>query len=111
MKKPPHWFNGKCKNARNDFHKENFLYKLRQTDDNKHKVKTSSKNYKRTLAIEHNLFKLSKIEQLRKIKTSEPRKFWKFLNGNKKNTSNIPVEKCFYFFKDINSSQEVENIG
>ena len=45
------------------------------------------------------------------IKTSEPRKFWKFLNGNKKNTSNISVEKCFKFFKDINSSQDEENIG
>ena len=66
---------------------------------NKHKVKTSSENYKRILATEHNLFKLSKIEQLHKIKTSKPRKFWKFLNGNKKNTSNISVEKCFDFFK------------
>ena len=95
VKKSPHWFNGKCKKARNDFHKAKSLYKLRHTDVNKHKVKTSVKNYKRTLATEQNLFKLSKIEQLRKIKTSDPRKFWIFLNGNEKNTSNISVEKCF----------------
>ena len=73
-------------------------------------MKTSSKNYKRTLATEQNLFKLSKIEQLPKIKTSELRKFWKILNGNKKNTSNISVEKCFDFFKDISSSQHEENL-
>ena len=54
---------------------------------------------------------MSKIEQLRKIKTSEPRKFWKFLNGNQKNTSNISVAKCFEFFKDINRSKDEENIG
>ena len=58
VNKPPHWFNSKCKKARNDFHMAKILYKLRQTDDDKHKVKTSSKNYKRTLATEHNLFKI-----------------------------------------------------
>ena len=96
--------------ARNDFHRAKDLYKLRQTESNKHRLKTCSKTNKRTLATERNLFKLSKIKQLRKIKTPEPRKFWKFLNGNKKSSSNIPVEKCFDFFKNTNSCQDDEDV-
>ena len=73
--RPPHWFNRKCKLARNDFHRAKYFYKLRHTDRNKQRLRTSSKQYKRTLSLEQNLFKLSKIKQLRKIKKSEPRKF------------------------------------
>ena len=45
------------------------------------------------------------------MKTSDPRKFWKFLNGNKKSSSNIPVEKYFEFFKNTNSCQDDEDVS
>ena len=41
--KPPHWFNRKCKVSRNDFHRAKNLYKIRQTDANKQRLKTCSK--------------------------------------------------------------------
>ena len=41
--KPPHWFNRKCKVPRNDFHRAKYLYKIRQTDANKQRLKTCSK--------------------------------------------------------------------
>ena len=109
--KPQHWFNRKCKVARNDFHRAKYLYTSRQTDANIQRLKTCSKIYKRTLATEVNLFKLSKIKQLRKIKTAEPRKFWKFLNGNKKAQAIFQSKKCFDFFKNINSCQDEEDVS
>ena len=41
---------------------------------------------------------------MRKIKKSEPRKFWKFLNGNKKSLTEVTVEDCFEHFSAMNSS-------
>ena len=50
--KPPNWFNSKCRAARKKNHNAKFLYKLRQSFENKQRLKLSSKNYKKTLSTE-----------------------------------------------------------
>lgn len=45
--KTPRWFNKKCKTARFKFHNAKHQYKLRKTDENKHKLQLSSKAYKK----------------------------------------------------------------
>ncbi|MCW4343354.1 MAG: reverse transcriptase family protein, partial [Candidatus Thiodiazotropha endolucinida] len=108
--KPPHWFNRKCKVARKKFHRAKYLYKLRPTCTNKHNLSSSSKCYKKTMSVEQKLFKRSKIKELRKIKSSEPRKFWKFLNGIKNSSAEVTLESCFEYFRTMNASQNQENI-
>ena len=50
------------------------------------------------------MYIISKIKQLRKIKKSEPRKFWNFLNGSKKSSVEVTTENCFEYFSAMNSS-------
>ena len=45
-----------------------------------------------------------------KLKKSEPRKFWNFLNGNKKSSSEVTAENCFEYFKTMNSFGDHENV-
>ena len=71
----------------------------------------SSKNYKKTLSTEQNLYKLSKLKQFRKLKKSDPRKFWKFLDGKKKQTSTgVSAEACYEYHKTENDIPIDENI-
>ena len=102
--KIPQWFNRKCKISRKKFHRAKYRYKLRSTNINKLNVKIKSQEYKKTLSAEQKAYKLSNIKQMRKIKKSEPRKFWKFLNGNKKLPTEVTVEDCFEHFSAMNSS-------
>lgn len=62
------------------------------------------------MSVEQKLFKRSKIKELRKIKSSEPRKFWKFLNGIKNSSAEVTLESCFEYFRTMNASQNQENI-
>ena len=108
--KPPNWFNSRCRAARKKFHNAKFLYKLRQSFENKQRLKLSSKNYKKTLSTEQNLYKLSKLKQFRKLKKSDPRKFWKFLNGKMQTSTGVSAEACYEYYKTENDIPIDENI-
>ena len=105
--KPLRWFNRKCKIARNKFHNAKFRYKIKKTDDNKQNLNKCSKSYKKILKTEENAFKNSKIKQMRAIKTSNPRQFWKFLNENKTPEINLSLRAAHEYFSKINYSTEV----
>ena len=43
---------------------------------------------------------------MQKIKSSNPRKFWKFLNQNKKPLVNLKIDDAYEHFKNINYSED-----
>ena len=47
--------------------------------------------------------------KLKNLKTSNPRKFWKILNGKKKDKADIDPNLFFEFFKDVNFDQNCDN--
>ena len=107
--KTPRWYGKKCKTARIKFHKSKYRYKLRKTEENKHSLNISSKAYKKTLTEAQSAYKNSKIKELRNIKTSNPRKYWKFLNENKKPKTNLSVDMAYEYFSNINLSADIND--
>ena len=76
----------------------------KQTGENE--LNICSKAYKITLAEAQTKFKNSKIKKMQKIKSSNPRKFWKFLNQNKKPLVNLRIDDAYEHFKNINYSED-----
>ena len=80
---------------RGKFHNAQHLYKLRKNHENRRILNICSKAYKKTLHQEQVKYKNSKLKELRKLKRAEPRKFWKFLNGNKRSKIYLELEKAY----------------
>ena len=100
------WFTKDCKTARKHFHSAKHQYKLRKNYENKRRLSTCSKHYKKTLHKEQIKYKTKKIKELRKLKTADPRKFWKFLNGNKRSDINLTLDNAHEYFSKISNNQE-----
>lgn len=111
------WFNRSCANARNIFHKTRKMYNTHKTDFNKSLLKSVSKNYKNTLSKNFKHFKTERIEKLRRLKTRDPKQYWKIINADKKtNECSAPLGDLFNFYKsaselvtDNNSNENVDN--
>lgn len=67
------------------------------------------KYIKKTLHDQSTAYKNSKIKELRNIKTSNPKKFWKYLNGKKKDDVNITVSDAYEHFKTVNCAQDTND--
>ena len=101
------WFNRSCINARNIFHKTRKLYNKYKTDYYKNLLKTVSKNYKNTLSKHFKKFKTERVKKLRRLKTTDPKQYWKIINSDKKtNETSAPLNELFNFYK---STSEIEN--
>ena len=107
--KLPTWFDRKCAKTRKNFHSAKYQYKLRKTFENKERLKTTSKIYKNTVKLSHRKFQQNNIINLQNLKISNPRKYWKFLNGKKKNSVEADSEDLYKFFKDVNFDENIEN--
>ena len=100
------WFNNHCKLARGKFHNAQHLYNLRKNHENRRNLNRCSKAYTKTLHQEQVKYKNSKIKELLKLKKDEPRKFWKFLYGNKRPKINLELDKAYEHFSKVNYNQE-----
>ena len=100
------WFNKHCKLAGGKFHNAQHLYKLLKNHENRRNVNICSKAYKKTWHQKQVEYKNSKIKELRKLKRAKPRKFMKFLNGNKRSKINFELDKAYEHFSKINYNQE-----
>lgn len=105
---PPSWFGHRCSKARKQFHTARFRYKLRKNSENKKYLKTASKNYKRTVNMFHSKFQQDNTRKLRKLKNSNPKKYWKILNGKKSSQVKADPESLFNFFKNTNFDENIQ---
>ena len=97
------WFNRKCINARNLYHKTRKMYNKYKTNYYKNLLKIVSKNYKRTLYTQNKIFKANRVEKLRRLKTNNPKEYWKIINSDKKNEdSQASLEDLFNFYQHMN---------
>ena len=103
------WFNNECKTARKNFHSAKFRYKLRKNFENKCRLNSCSKQYKKTLRKAQVKYKNEKIKAIRKLKKSDPRKYWKFLNGNKQSEINLTLDKAHEYFSKVSNNDEHGN--
>lgn len=100
------WFNVKCKQARNLYHKTRYMYNKYKTDFYKSILKIVSKKYKKTLSRHHTSYKNKKINKLRSMKYSNPRGYWRIINSDKKScTTEATVENFYEYFKEMNDEK------
>ena len=103
------WFGTECKKARKQFHKARYQFKLRKSYENKERLKMTSNSYKRALKKSHAKFKHDNVQRLKKLKTTNPRKFWKLLNGEKKDEIETDPQLFFEFFQNVNFDKNCDN--
>ena len=66
-----------------------------------------SKNYKNTLSKNFKKFKTERVENLRRLKTTDLKQYWKIINSEQKtNETSAPLNELFNFYK---STSEIEN--
>ena len=108
-KKPDKWFGHKCLKARKQFHNARYQYKRRKTLQNKETLKSTSKIYKQTINFYHTQFKKQNIQKLKKLKRSNPRKYWKILNGKRQEKTEADPDEMLIFFKKSNFDENAES--
>jgi hypothetical protein len=71
----------------------------------KQKVTEAEKHYKNTLDKNSKNYRKKMREELKYLKTSDPKEYWKILNrGREKKQPDIPMEDLFNFFKNLNTA-------
>ena len=98
------WFNRECRRARNLFHYARRLYHNQKSNHTKLFLKNVSKAYKDTVKRSINLTRSTRVEKLRKLKTTNTREYWKILNSeNKKSDCKAPLNELHDFFRNVNA--------
>ena len=68
-----------------------------------------SKNHKNTLSKNFKKFKTERVDKLRRLKTTDPKQYWKIINSEKKtNETSAPLYQLFNFYKST-SEIEIDN--
>ena len=98
------WFGGKCRVARNKYHQTKKRFKRTQNYNDKDRLITASKAYKRKMNFFINKQKQKNEDKLRQIHSTNPKEFWKYLNSfqNKGNEISPTVNEFYDFFKNVN---------
>ncbi|MEW8546895.1 MAG: reverse transcriptase family protein [Candidatus Thiodiazotropha sp.] len=106
------WFNKECRSARNKYHYIRKIYNKNKNTYNKNLLKAASKEYKTSISKNMKKYKNERINKLKKVKTSNPKEFWKILNSADKRTSHMPPLKDLYkYFKDLNSNKAEKTVN
>lgn len=99
------WFNTECFSARNTYHKIRRLYNKHKTVQYKSILNTVSKTYKNVMAKNIRQHRNERAEKLRKLKSSNPKDYWRILNSKSVQNSKIAALKDLYsYFKNVNES-------
>jgi hypothetical protein len=83
--------------------------KKTKTSANHEEMKLFDKKYKKTLDKNMRLYRKKKSIELRNLRKSNSKEYWKMLNrGKTKTEPNIPIESLFEYFKNL-SETPIEN--
>ncbi len=78
------WFNNECKNARTDYEISKRRYHGNKSDENLRFMKNMSKVYKNTIRRAKQTEEKDFANNLRRLQSDDPKKFWSLLNENGK---------------------------
>ncbi len=88
----------KCLKVRKQYHKARQKYNLHKNRVNFDQMITASRKYKIELKRVKTKEKSNVVKELRKTKNSDPKTYWRILNGQKKNPE-VPSLTCQLTFK------------
>ena len=99
------WFDSDCEKKRKEFFKaKNMARKYKSDPGLLEKRSNASKNYKKQLHVSFKKYQSKFIKNIRKTKSSDPKTFWKIINGSKLDKNEAYTEIASQtFFKHFSS--------
>ena len=106
------WFDVKCKESRNTYHRYRKEHAQIKTSESFRKLQLSSRHYKKTMNSAIKKYKFNEQKKLKQLRQKDSKQFWKRLKKKSK-TESQPINKLFNFFKDFNENkgETTENIA
>lgn len=107
------WYDRECEDKRRTYFHFKNKYKHMKSTLNETRLKEASKAYKRQINQAFKAYKNNIIKEVRKLKTSDPKAYWKIINGDSKskneNMTQISINAFKRHFEKLN--QDNSNIG
>ena len=88
---------------RRKWHSAKNVYRFNKNEANRAALNRTSKEYKKTMRQSYIKFKRFNIKKLRNMKSTNPKIYWRIINGGKQDAVQASVENLFAFFKNTNS--------
>ena len=66
------------------YHIARKIFQNTKTDENKRKMLSKSKNYKKVTYIFYSVYRKNLHTKIRKMSKNDPKQYWKLINGGKK---------------------------
>ena len=108
------WFNNVCQKARTKYRNSKVYYFRKRTEGAYKKYKEHETSYQKTLDKEQvkHRNKVSTYLKEIKIKTKNPKEYWKIINKHTKNKkgqelSGIDINVLYQYFRDLNRCPEI----
>ena len=100
------WFNRDCKEARQKYRKSKRIYRRNKNTEARQDMNLKAKQYKKIMNKFIREHKNKMKEKNDKLKSNNPREFWKIINDNQRKncSSNIDLTTLFDYFKDLNET-------
>lgn len=98
------WYGRECKEARKEFIKAKNRYKGSKTDINKLNMKTKGKCYRRVNNVHYRRHVNNTANKIKSFKSSNPKKYWRFITRKQKSKSDVDVDAFYQFMKNLNTS-------
>ena len=98
------WFNGECRTARRNYHSVRRMYNLHKNEENRMRLSTVSKTYKRAIIKSIIKYKRDFKHKIRTMRQKSPKDYWRYINSLNYKTVNadISIEQMYEHFKTIN---------
>ena len=100
------WFKNECKIARKKYHRSKRTYMQNKNIDTQQEMKRNAKEYKKIMNKSIRKHRNEMKGKINKLKSNDPKEFWKIINGNQKtkHRNNIDINTLFQYFKDLNET-------
>ena len=99
----PTWYGYQCRKMRRKWHSAKYVYKFNKNEVNKVALNRASKEYKKTMRQSYIKFKRFNIKKLKNMKSTNPKMYWKIINGGKQDAVQASVENLLSYFKAANN--------
>ena len=98
-KKGSPWYDEECKRDRCRFLELRLIFGNNKTDENRKMMCKQRSKYRQTCRRKKRLYNRTQAEELVSLSKTDPKKFWRVIKGNKKQTDNSDVNFYDHFKK------------
>ena len=100
---PKPWFDDSCKESRKKYKSAKNRYKHTKTTADLVSMRNSSRVYKRCIRRSVVKHRRTEANRIRNLKTTDPKEYWKILNGNKSKADvKVSLDDLMEHFKNLN---------